>query len=149
MPDNSAKTVVLYDGVCGLCNRLNQFLLKRDQNDHFRFASLQSELAASLLKGYDIYSLDLDTVYVVADFEQPGQHLLARSDAILHVLGRLGGVWGLLSLGRILPKSLRDALYNVVARNRYSVFGQYDVCLMPEEKYRRKFLDLVAPLQQG
>ncbi|MBA2527222.1 MAG: DUF393 domain-containing protein, partial [Pyrinomonadaceae bacterium] len=72
------------------------------------------------------------------------QRLLARSDAILHVLSRLGGGWGLLRIGRMLPKSLRDALYNLVARNRYRVFGKYDVCLMPEEKYRRKFLDRVT-----
>ena len=54
---------------------------------------------------------------------------------------RLGGVWGLLRIGGALPKSLRDALYNLIARNRYSIFGKYDVCLMPEERYRKKFLD--------
>ncbi len=148
MPDTSSNTLVLYDGVCGLCNGLNQFLLKRDRKDNFRFASLQSEFAASLLKRYDINPVDLDTVYVVADYGQPSQRLLSRSNAILHVLGRLGGVWGLLRVGGVLPKSLRDALYNLVASNRYRVFGKYDVCLMPEERYRRKFLDLVAPLQQ-
>ena len=148
MPETNSKTVVLYDGVCGLCNGLNQFLLKRDPKDHFRFASLQSEFAASLLERYDITAVDLDTVYVVADYGQLSERLLARSDAILHVLGRLGGVWGLLRVGRALPKSLCDALYNVVARIRYRVFGKYDVCLMPEERYRSKFLDLVAPVQQ-
>jgi predicted DCC family thiol-disulfide oxidoreductase YuxK len=144
VPDTNSNTLVLYDGVCGLCNGLNQFLLKRDPNDHFRFASLQSEFAASLLKRFDIKAVDLDTVYVVADYAQPGERLLARSDAILHILGRLGGVWGLLRVGRALPKSLRDALYNVVARNRYRVFGKYDVCLMPEERHRKKFVDLVT-----
>jgi len=148
VPETNSKTVVLYDGVCGLCNGLNQFLLKRDPKDHFRFASLQSEFAASLLERYDITAVDLDTVYVVADYGQLSERLLARSDAILHVLGRLGGVWGLLRVGRALPKSLCDALYNVVARIRYRVFGKYDVCLMPEERYRSKFLDLVAPVQQ-
>lgn len=147
MPETNSNTVVLYDGVCGLCNGLNQFLLKRDPNDHFRFASLQSEFSGSLLKRYDINAVDLDTVYVVADYGQPDQRLLARSDAILHVLGRLGGVWSLLRIGKALPKSLRDALYDMVARNRYRVFGKYDVCLMPEESYRRKFLDQVAPVQ--
>jgi predicted DCC family thiol-disulfide oxidoreductase YuxK len=144
VPETKPNTLVLYDGVCGLCNGLNQFLLKRDVDDHFRFASLQSEFAASLLKRYDINPVDLDTVYVVADYGQPGQRLLARSDAILNVLGHLGGVWRFLKAGQVLPKSLRDALYNVVARNRYRVFGKYDVCLMPEERYRKKFLDQVA-----
>ncbi|MBA3513586.1 MAG: DUF393 domain-containing protein [Pyrinomonadaceae bacterium] len=139
-----SNTLVLYDGVCGLCNGLNQFLLKRDPHDYFRFASLQSRFAASLLDRYEIDAVDLDTVYVVADYGQPGERLLARSDAILHVLNRLDGIWGLLRVGRALPPSLRDALYDVVARNRYRIFGKYDVCLMPEGKYRRKFLDLVT-----
>jgi len=147
VPDTTFNTLVLYDGVCGLCNGLNQFLLRRDTNDHFRFASLQSNFAASLLERYGINAVNLDTVYVVADYGQPGQRLLSRSNAILHVLGKLGGVWGLLRIGWVLPKSLRDALYNLVASNRYRLFGKYDVCLMPEERYRRKFLDQVAPLQ--
>jgi predicted DCC family thiol-disulfide oxidoreductase YuxK len=148
VPDTTSNTLVLYDGVCGLCNGLNQFILKRDLNDHFRFASLQSKFAASLLERYDINAVDLNTVYVVADYGQPSQRLLSRSNAILHVLGKLGGVWGLFRIGWALPKSLRDALYNVVAKNRYRVFGKYDVCLMPEERHRRKFLDLAAQLQQ-
>jgi predicted DCC family thiol-disulfide oxidoreductase YuxK len=148
VPDTSSHTLVLYDGVCGLCNGLNRFLLKRDPNDHFRFASLQSEFASSLLDRYHINAVDLDTVYVVVDYDEPNQLLLAKSDAILHVLGRLGGVWGLLRIGKALPKSWRDVLYDVVARNRYRVFGKSDVCLMPEERYQRKFLDMVA-LRQG
>jgi len=143
VPETSSHALVLYDGVCGLCNGLNQFLLKRDPNDRFRFASLQSEFAASLLKRYDINAVDLDTIYVVADYGQPSQRLLARSDAILHVLGRIGGVWNFFRVGGVLPKRLRDRLYNLVARNRYRVFGKYEVCMMPEEKYRKKFLDLV------
>lgn len=148
MPDTSSHTLVLYDGVCGLCNALNQFLLKRDPDDQFRFASLQSDLARSLLRSYEINAVDLDTVYVVADYELPSQRLLARSDAILHVLGQLGGVCGLLRIGSVLPRSFRDALYRLVARNRYSIFGKYDVCLMPDARYQKKFLDVAAPLQQ-
>jgi predicted DCC family thiol-disulfide oxidoreductase YuxK len=144
VPNTSSTTLVLYDGVCGLCNRLNQFLLKRDPNDQFRFASLQSQLASSLLKGYGIDPIDLDTVYVVADYEQPNQRLLARSDAVLHVLGQLGGAWSYFRAGRVLPRKLRDALYKLVAGNRYRIFGKYDVCLMPEEKHRKKFLDVVT-----
>jgi predicted DCC family thiol-disulfide oxidoreductase YuxK len=140
--NTGSKTLVLYDGVCGLCNGLNQFLLARDPDDHFRFASLQSEFAASLLKDCEINSLDLNTVYVLAEYGQPSQRLLARSDAILYVLGRLGGAWSFLQAARVLPKVFRDALYNLVAGNRYRIFGKYEVCLMPEEKYRKKFLDL-------
>jgi predicted DCC family thiol-disulfide oxidoreductase YuxK len=143
VPNTPFTTLVLYDGVCGLCNGLNQFLLKRDAHDRFRFASLQSDFAASLLKRYEVNNLDLDTVYVVANYGQPSQRLLARSDAILHVIRQLGGVWGVLSAGTVLPKAFRDGLYKMVARNRYRIFGKYDVCMMPEERHRKKFLDLV------
>ena len=141
MPKPNALSVVLYDGVCGLCNRLNQFLLKRDRHDRFRFASLQSDFAAKLLQRHGADAIDLDTVYVVVDYGEPSERLLSRSDAILHVLQRLGGIWSLTAAGKIVPKPLRDAFYKVVATNRYRVFGKYDVCLMPEERHKRKFLD--------
>lgn len=140
MSETASISVVLYDGVCGLCNRLNQFLLKRDRHDHFRFASLQSEVATRLLKQHGTDAVDLDTVYVVVDYSQPTERLLSRSDAIVHVLERLGGIWSLIAVGKILPKVVRDTFYNAVAINRYRVFGKYDVCLMPEEKYKEKFL---------
>ena len=141
VPDSIS--VVLYDGVCGLCNRLNTFLLKRDRHDRFRFASLQSGFAAKLLQRHGADAIDLDTVYVVVDYSKPSERLLSRSDAILHVLQRLGGVWSLAAAGRIFPKPLRDAFYKLVASNRYRVFGKYDVCLMPEERFKNKFLDTV------
>ena len=140
MPKPNAPTVVLYDGVCGLCNRLNQFLLKRDRHDRFRFASLQSDFAAKLLERHGADAIDLDTVYVVVDYGEPNERSLSRSDAILNVLQRLGGVWSLSAAGKIVPRPVRDAFYKLVATNRYRVFGKYDVCLMPEEKYRAKFL---------
>jgi predicted DCC family thiol-disulfide oxidoreductase YuxK len=148
VPETDSHTLVLYDGVCGLCNSLNQFLLKRDFKDRLRFASLQSEFAISLLTSFQINVTDLDTVYVIADFGLPSQRLLARSEAALYVIGKLDGVWSLLRAGKVLPRSVRDALYNLVSRNRYRIFGKYDVCLMPEERYRRKFLDQADPLQR-
>ena len=140
MSDDDSISVVLYDGVCGLCNRLNRFLLKRDRHDRFRFASLQSDIAAKLLQRHGANAIDLDTVYVLVDYGQPGEKMLSRSDAIIHVLQRVGGIWSLASVGAILPKSFRDALYEIVATNRYRVFGKFDVCLMPEERFKHKFL---------
>ena len=134
--------IVLYDGVCGLCNRLNQFLLKRDTHDRFRFASLQSKFAEDLLKRHGADAHDLDTVYVAIDYGQPNERLLARSDAILHVLTQLDGIWKWARLGRVLPKGLRDEMYKFVAHNRYRVFGKHDSCLLPEPKHRHKFLDV-------
>lgn len=133
---------MLYDGVCGLCNRLVQFILKRDVNGRFRFASLQSEFAETLLKRHGADSRDLDTFYVVIDYGQPGEHVLMRSDAILHVVKTLGGVWALAGVGRILPRGLRDGMYKLVARNRYRVFGKHESCMLPEPQHRAKFLDV-------
>lgn len=142
MPTPESKPIVLYDGVCGLCNRLNQFLLQRDTHDRFRFASLQSEFASSLLKRHGVDSKDLNTVYVALDNGQPGERLLARSDAIIYVLTQLPGVWKLARAGRVLPRFLRDGLYKIVARNRYRVFGKHESCMLPDPKHRDKFIDI-------
>ena len=134
-----ANPIILYDGVCGLCNRLNQFLLKRDIHDRIRFASLQSEFAAKVLRRHGADPDDLDTVYVIEDYETPNERLLARSDAILDVVRELGGFWKIAGWGKILPRPIRDTLYKLVARNRYRVFGKYDTCMMPEPRYRKSF----------
>lgn len=132
---------MFYDGVCGLCNRLVQFLLKHDKRDRFRFASLQSDLAHDVLTRHGLDPHDLDTVYVVKDYQQTGEILLERSDAILLMVSELGGIWSVASIGRVLPKALRDALYKVVARNRYRVFGKSESCMLPAPEHRNKFLD--------
>jgi predicted DCC family thiol-disulfide oxidoreductase YuxK len=134
--------LVLYDGVCGLCNRLIQFLLKRDKHDRLRFASLQSGLAEDLLKRHDADAKDLDTVYVVIDHGQPTERLLARSDAILYLLTQLDGIWRLGGIGRVIPGALRNVAYNLVARNRYRIFGKYESCMLPDPKHHHKFLEV-------
>ena len=136
----SSNPIVLYDGVCGLCNRLVKFILKRDKRDYFRFASLQSDLASKVLQRHNRDPHDLDTVYVVIDYAQPTERLLARSDAILFLLKQLGGIWKLATAGKALPRTIRDGVYKLVARNRYQVFGKYDSCMLPEPKHRAKFL---------
>jgi len=133
--------IVLYDGVCGLCNRLTQFLLKHDSHDRLRFASLQSEFATALLKRHGLDASNLDTVYVVLNHDERNEQILKRSDAILHLGRELGGIWRIAAWARILPRSLRDLIYKLVARNRYRVFGKYETCMLPEPQHRKKFLD--------
>jgi predicted DCC family thiol-disulfide oxidoreductase YuxK len=135
-----SNPIILYDGVCGLCNRLVQFVLKRDKRDRFRFASLQSDFAKKLLMRHGLDPHDLDTVYVVKNYGQTDEKLLARSDAILFLLRELGGIWRLAFLGNILPRVVSDGMYELVARNRYRVFGKYESCVLPESKHRAKFL---------
>ena len=138
-----SNPIILYDGVCGLCNHLIQFVLKRDRNDRFRFAALQSEFAGDVLRRHGVNPALLDTVYLLLNYSQPEERLASRSDAGIQVLAELGGVWrALASIVKHLPRWIRDKIYNLIARNRYQLFGKYQTCQIPDEKYRGKFLDL-------
>ena len=142
MTDRSTNPLILYDGVCALCNGLVRFVLKRDRGDRFRFASLQSEPAREILSRYGVNSDVLDTFYLVLDNGQPGEQILSRSQATMRVLAELRGLPGVFAtLMRIVPRFLRDFFYNLVARSRYRVFGKYDVCPLPAPGDRHKFLD--------
>jgi predicted DCC family thiol-disulfide oxidoreductase YuxK len=135
--------IVLYDGVCGLCNRLVQFLLKHDQHDRLQFASLQSDFAARVLTRHGLDPKDLDTLHVIENYEHGRERILDRSDAILRAGYELGGVWKVgATLGKFVPRPLRDAFYRFVARNRYRVFGKFETCMLPEPEHRKKFLDM-------
>jgi predicted DCC family thiol-disulfide oxidoreductase YuxK len=133
--------IVLYDGVCGLCNRAVQFLLKRDRHDRFRFAPLQSGFAADLLRRHGIDHTNLDTVYGVRNHGQPDEKLLAKADALLLFADVLGGTWRVARLARVFPRPVRDRLYDFVAQNRYRLFGKSEACLLPDRAYRHKFLE--------
>jgi predicted DCC family thiol-disulfide oxidoreductase YuxK len=138
-----APSIILYDGVCGLCNRLNQFVLKRDHNDTFRFAALQSIFAEGVLSRHGVNPNDLDTVYVVVNHGKSDERLLARSDAVLLGLREIGGIWRAgASLFGVLPAVLRDWVYGCVAGNRYRIFGRFESCPLPSAKDRSKFLDV-------
>ena len=138
-----SNPIILYDGVCGLCNHLTQFVLKRDRNDRFRFAALQSEFAGDVLRRHGVNPALLDTVYLLLNYSQPDERLASRSDAGIQILAELGGVWRTLaSIVKHLPRWIRDKIYNLIARNRYQLFGKYQTCQIPDEKYRSKFLDL-------
>jgi len=134
--------LLLYDGVCGLCNRFVQFILRRDRNAIFRFASLQSSLAARILARHGANPTDLDTVYVAVNYDLPDEYILARSDAVGFVLNQLGGPWRLAAfLLQLLPKFLRDLVYNAIARHRYRIFGRSDTCTLPRDQDHTRFLD--------
>ncbi len=135
-----AHHLLLYDGVCGLCDRLVQFVLRHDRADRFRFAALQSPLAGNLLRGYGRDAADLDTVYVIARHGEPTAKLLSKGRAVLFVLAELGGIWRLASVLRVLPRPLLDFGYDQIARRRYRWFGRYDACPLPTPATRAKFL---------
>ena len=140
---STSNPIILYDGVCGLCNRLVQFLLKHDREGRLRFASLQSEFAAKVLGRHGIDPKDLDTVHVVENYDQLDERVLQRSDAILRAGRELGGFYGASStIARVVPRPLRDLVYRLVATNRYRVFGKYDACMLPDPSQRSRFLDV-------
>jgi predicted DCC family thiol-disulfide oxidoreductase YuxK len=134
--------VLLYDGVCGLCNRAVRFVLRRDRRRMFRFAALQSAFAAALLARHQRDPEELSTVVVVLRPGASDEQLLTRSDAALFIAHQLGGFWKLFAgFGRVLPRAFRDAVYNLVARWRYRLFGKYDVCPLPRPEDRARFID--------
>ncbi|MFC6919428.1 thiol-disulfide oxidoreductase DCC family protein [Meiothermus taiwanensis] len=132
------KTVVLFDGVCNLCHRTVQFILRHDKSQRFVFASQQSEVGQQLLRRYGIPTETAlaDSVVVVEE-----GRVWLESDAALHILYRLGGVWRIPALLRWVPKGLRDWVYRLIAKNRYRLFGRLERCMMPTPELKKRFLD--------
>jgi predicted DCC family thiol-disulfide oxidoreductase YuxK len=144
MLSDSPKPVILYDGICGFCDRTVQFILKRDSRDQFRFAALQSEFAHPLLIKHNVNTEVLESICLVLDYGLPTERIQMRSTAVISILRRLGAFWRSSAiLLSIVPLPLRDWAYNLVAKYRYRVFGKYDTCPFPQASDRHKFLDLV------
>ena len=133
----STTHTLFYDGECGLCNRLNRFVLKRDRRNVFRFAALQSQYARNTLVAHGRNPEDMDTMVVVT----ASGELLVKARAALFVARELGGVWKILALLRYLPLALLDWGYDRVARNRYRLFGRSDTCPLPLPSERAKFIE--------
>jgi predicted DCC family thiol-disulfide oxidoreductase YuxK len=125
--------IVYFDGQCNLCDGFVRFLLKRDRHARYRFAPLQGETARQRLEGR--FTDNPQTVVL----EEP-RRFRVRSDAALAILAGLGGIWRLAALLRIVPRRLRDALYEYVARKRFDWYGRRDACRVPEPEERDRFL---------
>ena len=134
--------LLLYDGVCGLCNRLTQFVLPRDTAGVFAFASLQSETGGSTLARFGKKCSDLDTFYVVTNYRSEAPGLLSKAAAALFVMRALGAPWRWLNLFGVLPTAVLNGGYDLIARNRYGLFGRLDTCLLPSPEHRRRFIDV-------
>ena len=127
--------VILYDGVCVFCSRWIRFVAARDTKRHFRFTAIQSGYGTRLAQAFGIDPDDPDTNAVIH-----GGDVFFKSDAALTVLGALPG-WGWVRVLRSAPKPLRDAVYNLVARNRYRIFGKYDECFVPDAGMRARVME--------
>ena len=134
------RALLLYDGVCALCNGVVKFLMKRDRRDGFRYAPLQSGLGREVLARFGIREFP-DGVVLVVNALAAEERLYQRSDAVAVGLQRLDGFWrGLGRALRLIPHWLRDWGYGVVARYRYRVFGRYDSCPIPSPEERVRLL---------
>jgi len=127
--------VILYDGVCVFCSRWVRFVATRDVEQRFRFTAIQSGYGTRMAQAFGIDPGDPDTNAVVH-----GGVAYFKSDAALTVLGHLPR-WGWVRVLRLVPKPLRDAVYNLVARNRYRIFGKYEECFVPDASLRARVME--------
>lgn len=127
--------VVLFDGVCNLCNGSVNWLIDRDAKGQFQFAALQSEYGQSVVKQFNVTGDYMNTVLLLE-----GDKLYSRSDAILRIFKHLGGVYALMYAFIIIPSFIRNFFYNLVASNRYRWFGKQDACRVPTPELKARFL---------
>ncbi|WP_447641868.1 MULTISPECIES: thiol-disulfide oxidoreductase DCC family protein [Chitinophagaceae] len=127
--------IVLFDGVCNLCSGAVQFILKRDKENKFRFASLQSKAGQPLLEKFEKNNQDLKSIVYVQN-----EKIYTKSTAVLRIARELGGTYTLLYWLCIIPRPIRDAIYDFVARNRYKWFGKKKECWVPTKELQERFL---------
>ncbi|MCH7650412.1 MAG: DUF393 domain-containing protein [Nitrospinae bacterium] len=133
--DNApAPPVILFDGVCKLCNRSVNFILRIDRTGRLKMASLQSDYGRRVLEDHGLKSGPLDTMMLLE-----GTRLTMKSTAVIRISKYLGGAWPLCMGALIIPRFIRDILYDVIAKNRYRWFGQYDTCPLPDPEFEDRF----------
>lgn len=135
------RHLLLYDGVCGLCNWLVQVVLDHDPGGRFHYAALQSDTARDTLARYGASAAALDSVYVIENYRDAAPRLLSRGEAALFLFRHFGGAWRVLNVLRVLPSPVLDWGYRLVARHRYRLFGKYDTCPLPDPAVRARFID--------
>ena len=128
--------IIFFDGVCNLCNESVKRVIKKDVKKEFKFASLQSEFAMSYVPHHLLNRKNLDTIILYRDGK-----FYDRSNAVLNICNTLGGVFNLFIIGYLVPRFIRDALYRLVANNRYKWFGKKDKCMVPTDDLKERFLD--------
>ena len=134
LPQN--KKIILFDGVCNLCNSAVQFVIKHDKEDIFRFVALQSDLGQEILKYIGIDSASIDSIVLY----EPGVAYYYKSDAGLQIAKSLKGLFSMSIILKIIPTRIRNYLYDYIARNRYKWYGKKESCMLPTPELKAKFL---------
>jgi predicted DCC family thiol-disulfide oxidoreductase YuxK len=135
LPKN--KKIILFDGVCNLCDSAVQFIIKHDKKDIFRFVALQSDLGQEIVKHIGIDTKNIDSIILY----QPGIAYYYKSEAVLEIAKSLGGIFYLGTLFSIFPTSLNNHIYDYIAKNRYKWYGKKESCLVPTKELQAKFLE--------
>ena len=130
------KKIILFDGVCNLCNSSVQYVIKHDKKDVFRFVALQSELGRKIITHIGISEKSIDSIILY----EPEVAYYYKSTAALEIAKQLGGVFSYATIFKILPLSLRDSIYDYVAKNRYTWYGKQESCMIPTPELKAKFL---------
>jgi len=131
------KKIILFDGVCNLCNRSIQFIIKRDKKDEFRFATLQGDIGRQLVQERNIDTSRVDSIILI----EPGVAFYTKSTAALKIGASFGGFWKIINVLNLIPRQLRDIVYDLVAKYRYRWFGKKEQCMVPTSELAVKFLD--------
>jgi len=128
--------IILFDGICNLCNQSVQFVIEHDKRNQFRFASLQSDFGQNFLKENNLNASQFDSVVFIED-----DKFYTKSSAALKISNHLDGITSWLRIFMIVPKPLRDVVYNFIAKNRYRWFGKQESCWLPTPELKAKFID--------
>lgn len=134
LPQN--KKIILFDGVCNLCNGAVQFIIKHDKKDVFRFVALQSELGKEICNYIGIDQTKIDSIVLY----NPNVAYYYKSSAIIEISEDLGGIYSLISIFKIFPEKFRNYIYDYIATNRYKWYGKKESCMIPTPELKAKFL---------
>jgi len=131
------KKIILFDGVCNLCNSAVQFVIKHDSKDVFRFVALQSELGEKILKHIGVDPANIDSIILY----EPGIAYYYKSQAAIQISKNLGGFWHFGTVFRIIPTAISNVIYDYIAKNRYKWYGKKESCMIPTPELKSKFLE--------
>lgn len=130
------KKIILFDGVCNLCDSSIQFIIKHDKKDIFRFVALQSDMGLEITKHIGVDTSKIDSILLY----EPGKAYYYKAEAALKIAKELGGIYTIISCFSILPNFLTNTVYDYIARNRYKWYGKKDACMIPTPELKAKFL---------
>jgi predicted DCC family thiol-disulfide oxidoreductase YuxK len=130
------KKIILFDGVCNLCDNVVQFIIRHDKEDIFRFVAIQSDLGQEIVKHISVDTTKIDSILLYV----PGQAYYYKAEAAIKIARGLGGIYSLLTVFSILPMSISNSVYDFIARNRYKWYGKKSECMIPTPELKSKFL---------